>query len=152
MKKTIVTLVALLIALIVVVYAYEFIFKKPIIESPTIEEETSFPTQKVELKEQHTDSSYTFAGMIDLPTPCHSFNTKTNKISNSKYKIQIDTVSPKEGVVCTQVITPKSYKVNFEAPNDITVTVVINGVEYETNRFQIPNNQNIDSFILEVKG
>jgi hypothetical protein len=151
MKKTIITIVALLVALIVIVYAYEFILKKPVIESPTIEE-TTFPAQKIELKEQHKDSSYTFAGMLDLPTPCHTFTTKTNKISNSKYQIQIDTIAPKKDIVCAQVITPKSYKVSFEAPNDINVTVLINGTEYETNRFQIPNDQNIDSFILEVKG
>jgi hypothetical protein len=151
MKKTIITVLSLLVALIVIIYAYEFIFKKPIIESPTIDEVT-FPAQKVELKEQHKDSSYTFAGMLDLPTPCHTFTTKTNQLSESKYQIQIDVVDPKKDIMCAQVITPKPYKVTFEAPDDVEVTVLIDGVEYETNRFQIPNDQNIDSFILEVKG
>jgi hypothetical protein len=151
MKKTIITIVSLVAVLFVVAYAYEFIFNKPIIESPTIEQE-QFPTQKVEVKEQYKGTTYTFAGSLDVPTPCHTLSTKTNKISDTKYQIELITGNPKEGVVCAQVISPKTYKVSFDAPKDIVVTILVNGVEYETNRFLVPNDQNIDTFNLEIKG
>ena len=152
MKKTIIGIVSLLIILIAVVYGYEFIFKKPVIESPTIEEQENFQDQKVEIKEQYKDSTYTFAGVLDLPTPCHSFTTKTNKVSDSKYQIVVTTVNPKEDVMCAQVVTPKPYKVSFEAPENIEVTILIDGIEYQTNRFVIPSGENIDTFKLEIKG
>ncbi len=151
MKKTIITIIVLLIGLIIVVYAYEFIFKKPIIESPTVND-TSFPTQKIELKEQYKDSTYTFVGSVDLPTPCHSLKTEVKKVLDTKYQIQVTTISPKEGVMCAQVITPKPYKVSFKAQADVEVTVNINGTEYQTNRFVVPDGENIDTFQLEVKG
>ena len=144
---------ALLVLLIVFVYGYEFIFNKPIIESPTIEAPST--KEKVEIKEQYKDSTYTFGGTVDVPTPCHSLATKTNKVSETKYLIIVDTISPKQGVVCAQgaqVISQKSYKVSFEAPANIEVTVIIDGVEYQTNRFLVPLNENIDLFQLEVKG
>ncbi len=150
MKKTIISIVALLVLLVVLVYGYEFIFKKPVIESPTVE--TPLTGEKVEIKEQYKDSMYTFAGTIDLPTPCHSLVTKTNKVSDIKYQIIVDTVKPKEGVFCAQVITPKSYKVSFDAPKDIEVVVIIDGVEHQTNRFIVPSNEDIELFKLEIKG
>lgn len=151
MKNTIIAIVSLLAALLIIVYGYEFIFKKPVIESPTVEEE-SVPTQKVELKEQYKGSTYTFAGTVTVPTPCHALNTRVNKVSDTQYQIEIATLPPKEGIMCAQVLTDKPYKVSFQAPKDITVTVLIDGVKYETNRFLIPSDQNIDTFKLEIKG
>lgn len=151
MKKTIIGIVSLLIILTALVYGYEFIFKKPIIESPTVEQE-EVQKQKVEIKEQYKDSIYTFVGMLDLPTPCHMFSAKTNKISDTKYQIAITTINPKEDVVCAQVITPKPYKVSFKAPENIEITILIDGAEYQTNRFVIPSEENIDTFKLEIKG
>ncbi len=151
MKKTVITIVALIIALFALVYGYEFIFNKPIIESPTIEE-SSTSTSVIEIKEQRKNAQYTFAGEIELPTPCHTFKTQTNKISDTSYQIQIDTIAPAGDIMCAQVITPKPYKVSFESTNDINVTIKIDGIEYETNRFLIPNDANIDTFRLEIKG
>jgi len=152
MKKTIIGIVSLLVVLIALVYAYEFIFKKPIIESPTVEQQENLQNQKVEIKEQYKDSMYTFAGVLDLPTPCHSFNIKTNKVSDSKYQIVVSTINPKEDVVCAQVISSKPYKTSFKAPENIDVTILIDGVEYQTNRFVIPSSEDIDTFKLEIKG
>ena len=151
MKKTIITVVALLVILSVVVYGYEFIFKKPVIESPTTQESSTSTTQ-VEIKEQHKDAQYTFAGEIELPTPCHIIKTQVNKLSETEYQIQIDTIAPAQDVMCAQVITPKPYKVSFESANEVTITALIDGVLYETNRFLISNDENIDTFKLEIKG
>ena len=151
MKKIIITIVALLAILSILIYGYEFIFKKPIIESPTITPQDNV-TETIEIKEQYKNSVYTFAGSIDLPTPCHSITEKVNQISESKYEIEINIIAPDQDTMCAQVITPKTYKVSFTAGPDIIITAKINGVTYELNRFLIPNDQNIDTFKLEIKG
>lgn len=150
MKKTIITILSLSVVLIVVVYAYEFILGKPIIELP-VKEDSVLPVEKNEIKEQDNDSSYTFTGILDLPTPCHTYTSKINKISNFKYQIQINTVSPKQDTNCAQVVTPKPYDISFNARKDTITTILIDGIEYETNRFQIPSIENNNSFILEIK-
>lgn len=152
MKKTILTIISLLIVLSVLIYGYEFIFKKPVIESPTIEEPADNFLSALELKEQYKNSTYTFVGSIQLPTPCHSLTNKVNKISETEYQIQLTTVPPQKDQVCAQVLTDKSFKVSFQAAANIKVTVLLDGVVYQVNRFVIPNDQNIDTFQLEVKG
>ena len=152
MKKTIITIISLLIVLSVLIYGYEFIFKKPIIESPTIEESTDDFLPTLEVKEQYKNSTYTFVGSIQVPTPCHSVASKVNKISDSEYQIELTTVSPAKDIVCAQVVTDKSFKVSFQAPVGVKVTAILDGVPYQINRFVIPNDQNIDTFQLEVKG
>ena len=151
MKKTIIIIVSLLIVLSLLVYGYEFIFKKPIIESPTTEEtDNVLPT--LEVKEQYKNSTYTFMGDVQVPTPCHSLENKVNKISNTEYQIELKTIAPQKDIVCAQVVTDKSFKVSFQAPADIKVTALLDGVPYQINRFIVPNDQNIDTFKLEIKG
>lgn len=152
MKKTIITIISLLVVLLVFLYGYEFVFKKPIIESPTISKDTDLYVPTTELKEQYKDSVYTFVGNIQVPTPCHTIQSKVNVIADSTYQIEVITVPPVAGTICAEVITNKTYKVSFEAGKNITVTSRINGIEYKTNRFVIPLDKNIDTFNLEIKG
>lgn len=151
MKKTIITVVSLVILLASITYAYEFIFKKPIIESPTVEEQ-KVAQSPIEIKEQYTNSTYTFAGSIPVPTPCHTLSTKTNKISETSYQIEITTNKPQDDQICAQVISEKPYKVSFVAQPNITVTLLVDGIEYPVNRFEVPLNQNIDTYQFEFKG
>lgn len=152
MKKTIITISSLLVVLIVIAYGYEFIFKKPVIESPTIEQTENKNPSIIEVKEQYKDSTYTFVGEVQVPTPCHTLATKVNTISAKEYQIEITTVPPAPGIMCAQVVTDKTYKVSFKAPADIEVSALIDGKPYDLNRFIVPNDQNIDTFKLEIKG
>ncbi len=152
MKKTIITIVSLIVLLTLVLYGYEFIFKKPVITSPTVEVVDEVPTQALDIKEEYKNSKYTFAGTLPVPTPCHSISSRVNTITKDRYQIEITTTPPKEGVMCAQVITDKKFKVAFEAPAEINVTALIDGVPYELNRFVIPEGENIDTFELFIKG
>lgn len=152
MKKTIITIISLLVVLSVLAYGYEFVFKKPIIESPTVEQTENKNPQIIEVKEQYKNQTYTFVGTVQVPTPCHTLVSKVNTLSSTSYQIEITTIQPVSDIVCAQVITDKTYKVSFNAPEDITVTALIDGVMYDLNRFIVPQGQNIDTFKLEIKG
>ena len=152
MKKTIILVVSLIALLTVILYGYEFIFKKPIIESPTIPTLQETSSQTIELKEQYKDSTYTFVGDIAVPTPCHDLKSKVNNISKDVYQIEITTIAPAPDVVCAQVVTDKKFKVSFVASPNIQITALVDGVIYNVNRFTIPLDQNIDTFKLLIKG
>lgn len=152
MKKTIISVLSLLVVLLIVVFGYELILKKPVIESPTIDQPGFTDILPIELKEQYRDAKYTFVGSITVPTPCHSVTSKVNKISEKEYEIEVKTTDPTPGKVCAQVLTEQNYKVSFSAPKDIVVKAKINGVVHEVNRFVIPNDENIDTFQLKIKG
>lgn len=150
MKNALITILSLLALLIIIGFVYEVIFKKPIVQSPTIDEEINLPAY--DIKEEYKDSTYTFVGTVEVPTPCHNLESEVKQVSGSKYQIIVNTISPAEGVVCAQVMTNKDFKVTFKALADAEITAVINGVEYELNRFVVPEGENIDTFKLEIKG
>ncbi len=151
MKKTIITIVSLIVLLVVVLYGYEFIFKKPVID-PVADEAEMIPEQSLDVKVQYKDSRHTFVGTLSVPTPCHTLVSDVTMTAPGAYQIEVNTVAPVAGVMCAQVITDKDFKVSFEAPEDAIVTAFIDGVEYSLNRFMIPEGENIDTFELMIKG
>lgn len=151
MKNKIITVVVLLILLLVSIFGYELIFKTPLVESPVKEETSELPMSTLDIKEQYQDGVYTFAGTIQVPTPCHLVESNVTTAGDNQYEININTVAPGEDVMCAQVITDKNYKVSFEAPEDAVIRAFVDGVEYELNRFEVPAGQDIDSFELFIK-
>lgn len=151
MKNTIISIIVLVALLVLVLFGFQKFFNRNIISTnqEPVQEEI-LPVH--EIKEQYDGSTYTFAGTIDLPTPCHSFETNVVQLSGSEYQIQINTIAPGEDVMCAQVITPQPYNISFEAPSDITVTAQINGQNYELSRFVVPEGEDINLFELYIKG
>ncbi len=152
MKKTFFIVVGFLIILSIIIYSYEFIVKKPDITAPTIDQVDEVFLPMIEVKEQQKDSTYTFVGDIPVPTPCHEIKSKVNKILEKEYQIEILVIPPKPGVMCAQVETQKTFKVSFQAQPDINITAMVSGIKYELNRFLLSNEENIDTFKLEIKG
>lgn len=153
MKKISITFVTLLVILATFLFISEKVFKKTIIEEPqsqSQEQEEILPI--ADIKEQYIDSTYTFVGSVDLPTPCHTLETKVNQISDTVFEIVVNTIAPAEGIMCAQVITPRQYSASFEAPENILVYANINGVITELSRFVVPEGENINTFELYIKG
>lgn len=152
MKKTIIVIITLAALLFVLLYVSEKIFNKTIVEqlNSPLQEEAVLPI--LDIKEEYKNSTYTFAGEIDLPTPCHKIETKVNKISDVMYEIEVNTIEPSPDQGCVQVITPQKYKVSFEGPESVLVYAKIDDRVYELNRFVIPEGENIDTFELFIKG
>ncbi len=155
MKNKIITVVALIVLLAVVIYGYEMVFKKPLVESPTNVEDMDTEMMRLDIKEQYDNGMYTFAGTIQTPTPCYEVIAEASVApTNSEidqYEINIYVTPPPSDVVCADVISNKDYKVSFEAPKDAEIKAFINGAEYELNRFEVPVGQDIDSFELFIK-
>lgn len=151
MKNTIISIVILIALLVLVLFGFQKFFNRNIIspERESIQEEI-LPVH--EIKEQYDGTTYTFAGTIDLPTPCHSLETNVVQLSESEYQIQINTVSPGEDVMCAQVISPQPYNISFDAPADIAITAQIDGQDYELSRFVVPEGEDINLFELYIKG
>jgi hypothetical protein len=152
MQKTIIGVVSLLVALTILLYGYEFIFKKPVIEAPIAPQEEQAYKPALEVKEQYKNSVYTFAGSVSVPNPCYKITSKVNTLPDNAYQIEITSVPPASGVVCAQVITDKKYKVSFTDPDEISLGILFDGITYGTDRFVIPLGENIDTFEIYTKG
>jgi len=153
MKNKIITIVGLLVLLVVLVYGYEAVFNRQIVESPVkevVSDDDLLLT--LDVKRQYEDGVYTFAGQLPVPTPCHGISAEVVAMENSAYAIEITTTMPKADVICAQVITQKDYKVSFESPENANVRAFVDGVEYRINNFDVPAGFDIDEFDLRIKG
>lgn len=150
MKKIIITLVVLSAFLFVFLFVSEKMFNKTIVDTNNPSQDIVLPI--MDIKEQYKGSTYTFAGTIDLPTPCHQLDTKVNQISDAVFEIEMNIVAPAQDIMCAQVIAPTPYNVSFEGPSDILIYAKLDGEIYELSRFVIPEGEDINTFELFIKG
>lgn len=138
--------------LVLILFGFQKFFNRDLIteKQEMVISEEILPV--LEIKEQYENGTYTFAGTIDLPTPCYSLKTSVAQVSQEEYQIQINTIAPEADVMCAQVITPQPYNVSFEAPIDIVVTAKIDDQLHELTRFVIPEGEDINLFELYIKG
>lgn len=153
MKNTIIAIVSLLILLVVSFYGYEFVFKKPLVEGPTKTQEDLF-APVMDVKTQRKDNVVTIVGEVELPTPCHTLEASISPSNSSAYGIMVKTIPPKEGVICAQVMTKRTFKAStpFAEGEQPTFKLFIDGTEYKMNAFEIPADANIDTYQLQMKG
>jgi len=129
------------------------VFKKPIVESPTKDDMTENDLLfTLDVKRQYENGVYTFAGDVQVPTPCHNISSEMIPMENNEYALVLKTIIPAQDVMCAQVITSKEYKVSFEASQNVVVRAFVDDVEYKVNNFDIPEGFNIDEFDLKIKG
>ncbi len=118
--------------------------------SPSPEEQ--FPGEIVNTKHQFMNGKHTYVGVFELPNPCTSlsYDVVRDTLNPSRVELNFKTMDAGEG--CAQVITPKPFKVTFDAPEKITVIVTRDGKSVKFNLFEVPAKENIDTFEIEIKG
>lgn len=146
---------AVIVVVLLIIGFYAMYKKNPI-------EETYIPTDDqtaeqgyvvpLNVKHQYKDGKHTYAGTIDLPTPCHSVTTKANKDATDAKKFTIDFTTKTTGDVCAQVITTRGFKVSFEGPRDAMVSARLDGKEIRLNVFEVGANEDLDNFNIDIKG
>lgn len=108
--------------------------------------------QMVNVKHQYKDGRHIYVGEIDLPTPCHSLASAYNKDANNTTGYTLVFTSTSTSEMCAQVITSKPFKLSFEAVKDILLSATLNGKKLRLNLFEVPDNQDLDSFNVNIKG
>lgn len=109
-------------------------------------------TETFNLKHQYKDGEHVYAGSIQLPSPCHSFNAEIVETDNDP-EIRITINQPEQDQVCTQVITERDFKVVYPSENEEqNFRFFINDKEYKLNLFEVSPEEDIDSVNLFIKG
>ncbi len=108
--------------------------------------------QIVNVKHQYKNGTHTYAGDIDLPTPCEKLTSSAvvDPQNSNKYTLTFTTTSTAQ--TCAQVRTSKSFKLSFKAGKDITVEGTLNGKKLRLNMFEVRADQDLDSFDIYIKG
>lgn len=108
--------------------------------------------QMVNVKHQYKNGHHTYVGEIDVPTPCNTLASSYSKDANSTtgYTLVFTTTSTSQ--ICAQVVTSKPFKLSFDAVKDIVLSGTLNGKKLRLNLFEVPSNQDLDSFNINIKG
>lgn len=113
-------------------------------------EEEAYYVSEVQVKHQYKDGKHIYAGALDLPNACYSLDADINKNSTTTATLILMTnVSEEE--MCAQVVTTRSFRVEVEGEATLDVTGTLNGRPVELNVFEVPAQEDIDSFEINVK-
>jgi hypothetical protein len=105
----------------------------------------------IQVKHQYKDGNHTYVGSLDLPSPCFSIDAYGTKNDDGGATIVINTPENKEDI-CAQVVTTKVFRVEILGDATMTVKGVLNGKDVQLNLFEVPADQDIDQFEINIKG
>lgn len=105
----------------------------------------------VQLKHQYKDGEHVYAGTLDLPNACYTLNSRAEVGDATHTLITLDTLMNTEEM-CAQVITSRDFRISVEGGDEMNVEGVLNDMAIEFNIFEVPENQDIDNFEINIKG
>jgi hypothetical protein len=105
----------------------------------------------VQLKHQFKNGVHTYVGSLDLPNACYALDSYTERTSDISAVINLVTSEDQEEM-CAQAVTSRDFRHQINAPISLTVTGMLNGKAVELNIFEVPADQDIDQFEINVKG
>lgn len=154
MNKGAIIGVGVLLLLAAGVFAYTWLSKEDEPEAAAQEEvQNEEPERIITAMHQFEDGTHTVAGETDMPTPCEKLDTEVFFAdgNQSRPEIRFTTVNESEEM-CAQVITPARFKVEFDAPENATISGTLNGTPVRLNLVEVPEGENLDDFELFIKG
>jgi hypothetical protein len=121
------------------------------VESPTQEidqQEQATYDRTIDIKHQYKDGKHIFAGVVEVPTPCHQANLAIvgGEIAQLNFSI-VDS-----GEICAQVISDANFYAEFEGPENQLFVANLNGEPVNLNKFEVDADLDINSIDIFNKG
>lgn len=152
---------AIIIAIIVIILigaGFYFSYKKSGVQNTTTEDQiplkggssSSYQVTSINARHQYKNGKHIYVGVIDLPTPCHTVSVAAVPAGMGKYTLKFTTSTTDE--ICAQVITPRSFRVEFTAPKTVTVDATLDGKSITFNVLEVKEGEDIDKVDFNDKG
>lgn len=121
-------------------------------DMPLVEEQQTRPSVTITAKHQYKDGTHIVAGETDMPTPCHILNWETLIAESYPEQVTINFNLSTQAEMCTQVITPTRFKVEFKVSEMASINATLNGERIILNLIEAGTEENLDDFELFIKG
>lgn len=122
-------------------------------QEDTTEETAEMGVDVITVKHDFVDGTHIIAGSVDLPTPCHLLETNTRIMESFPEQVVIDFITTlEEGTICAQVVTPRRFKISFDASERAVISATINAESVRLNLVDVPEGESLENFEVEVKG
>lgn len=148
-KKTTAIVIAIII-IVLIAGGFYMSYKKGGVKTPAtdeiipVEDGTAgkYEITFINAKHQYKNGKHIYAGMINLPSPCHTVDVKAVPAGAGKYTLEFTTKTSDE--TCAQVITPRTFRIEFTAPKVITVDATLDGKAVTFNVIEVAEGEDID--------
>lgn len=108
--------------------------------------------ERIDAKHFFIDGKHTLVGEILMPTPCDLLDPQIIIAESYPEQVTIDFNVINNAEMCTQVITPQRFKVEFTASEEASIRVRLAGREVELNLLQPSEGETPDEFEIFIKG
>ncbi|MEN9647276.1 MAG: hypothetical protein RLY57_80 [Candidatus Parcubacteria bacterium] len=105
----------------------------------------------IQVKHQFKDGEHVYAGSIDLPNACYRLDSHVEKVNDTSVVLNFETSKNTEEM-CAQTVTSRNFRLTIDAPMNTSVKGMLNGKSVDLNVFEVPANQDIDLFEINIKG
>jgi len=128
---------------------------EPAQSTTTTDEGGSQDRRRITAKYQYEseDGLHILAGEVEVPTPCHQLATSVDgTATSSSVTVNFTAERDDSKQVCAQVITPRRFKVTFEAQESVDMNATYNGEDATLNRVPVGEDENLEEFKVFQKG
>lgn len=105
----------------------------------------------VQVKHQYKDGERVYAGSIDLPDACYQLDSHIETVTDNLAVLYFNTSRNTEEM-CAQTVTSRNFRLTLGTPMNTSVRGMLNGKSVDLNIFEVPANQDIDLFEINIKG
>ncbi len=158
-QRSIILFVVLFLLVVTGMFTFAYLKRSeqvPSTETPTATVDAASTTvpyvTRVDAKHYIIGDTHTFAGIIDMPTPCHLLEATARVLESMPEQINIDFTVINNAEACVQVITPQRFKVEAGASKEAVITATWEGVPIELNLIPAGPGESPDDFELFLKG
>lgn len=149
---TILVVILVAIVLVGVIFFFSPQEEEPTVLEPATPIEATLPDEVVReavtAKHQFKDGMHIIVGEIELPTPCHMFDTNIIVRESFPEQVTLEFIATaKEGIVCAQVITPQPFTAEFTASERALITATVNNDPVALNLIKIEEGEDLEVFI-----
>lgn len=158
-KRTIILFVVLFAAIVAGMFAFAYLKRTELAVPPTpstqVDQASATGTPyvtRVDAKHYFIDGTHTFAGVIDMPTPCHLLEAAVVVRESYPEQVGINFSVINNADVCAQVITPQRFLVSAAASKEAEIVATWEGIPIELNLIPAAPGERPEDFELFIKG
>jgi hypothetical protein len=159
-NKSITIAVAIFVLLILGMFIFAYLKKSELRdETPVLrddeEQKEAGPydyIDRIEAKHFYSDGTHTLVGEVAMPTPCDLLTWDTFIAESFPEQVRIDFTVINNAEVCTQVVTPQRFKVEFDASESAVIRGRLEGRDIELNLIPASEEETPDDFEIFIKG
>jgi hypothetical protein len=107
---------------------------------------------RIDAKHFVAAGTHTFAGTLEMPTPCHLLQVEASVLESFPEQIVLDFTVLNNAEMCPQVITPQRFKVSASASEQAVVSARFMGQPVDLNLIPAAAGETPDDFELFIKG